>query len=328
MQAHQACRTAGSSSPLLNFGILHNVLSYVGCGHYLFAALVSTLWKDVYATLSHQQLTGVFCDSKLTLFSSVFASPSRVKFAEQNGLDCSSKAYEHAAGRHADILTFAAAHELGMKYTSSAIGGAAQCNKLAEVQYLRFQGCSWSKWLLEPAVEKGYFELVRWCREHGCPWNAGEVALRAVESGNVELMAWVLEQPDTQLHEDIMSAAASRGDTTMRQYLRARQCPWGTYSTLLAAHGCHAGVLSWLIDNGCTRWQRRSADTAAAARTAASTSLLTGMLNDAGARYQLAAAQWLREQGAEWPASLNRYWWRGRVLAWARAAGCTSSVSL
>jgi hypothetical protein len=54
---------------------------------------------------------------------------------------------------------------------------------------------------------------------------------------------------------------------------------------------------------------------------------LTAMLNAAGSHGHLAAAQWLRQQGAAWPAVLrvNRdYWWSGAVLAWARAEGCTS----
>jgi hypothetical protein len=65
---------------------------------------------------------------------------------------------------------------------------------------------------------------------------------------------------------------------------------------------------------------------------------LTHMLNVAGAHNQLAAAQRLRKQGAEWPDALCFFegiiWhdgpleWSGDTLAWARAEGCTSPTSL
>jgi hypothetical protein len=52
----------------------------------------------------------------------------------------------------------------------------------------------------------------------------------------------------------------------------------------------------------------------------------TRMLNAAAAHDQLAAAQWLRQQGAEWPDQLRNdlLFWTGETLAWARSEGCTS----
>jgi hypothetical protein len=50
--------------------------------------------------------------------------------------------------------------------------------------------------------------------------------------------------------------------------------------------------------------------------------VLKDMLDHAGVHNKLAATQWLRQQGAEWPAVLRA--WPGEVLAWARAEGCTS----
>jgi hypothetical protein len=58
------------------------------------------------------------------------------------------------------------------------------------------------------------------------------------------------------------------------------------------------------------------------------------MLNAAGAHLELETAQWLRQQGAEWPATLlytDQYEeqpaphvWRDFVLKWASDQGCTS----
>jgi hypothetical protein len=63
--------------------------------------------------------------------------------------------------------------------------------------------------------------------------------------------------------------------------------------------------------------------------------LMTDMLNNAGASNKLAAAKWLRQQGAEWPDRLhdsdyayssNKGIWSGEVLQWARDEGCTSPI--
>jgi hypothetical protein len=84
----------------------------------------------------------------MTLYSSVFASPSRVKLAHESGLRCTSLAYGHAAGSYADIATLATAHELGMPYTADTMIGAGKCNKLAEIQYMHSEGCPWPRRLL------------------------------------------------------------------------------------------------------------------------------------------------------------------------------------
>jgi hypothetical protein len=54
------------------------------------------------------------------------------------------------------------------------------------------------------------------------------------------------------------------------------------------------------------------------------TALLSDMLNEAGSHNQLAAAQWLKEQGAQWPAVFGWQRWSDEVLEWARAEGCTA----
>jgi hypothetical protein len=55
---------------------------------------------------------------------------------------------------------------------------------------------------------------------------------------------------------------------------------------------------------------------------------LSEMLNAAGAYDKLVAAQWLREQGAVWPAMLifeSRFRWSSEMIKWARQQGCTSA---
>jgi hypothetical protein len=154
------------------------VLSYVGPGPCLFVTPVCKAWKEVYGAVASQQLAvwdedtvddiTITCVPQMTLFSSVFAAPSRVQLAHESGLDCSSEAYQRAAGKYANTAALATAYTLGVEFTEEAIIGAVNDNKLAEVQYLHNQGCPWPEHFLEFAASSGYFELVRWCYEHGC----------------------------------------------------------------------------------------------------------------------------------------------------------------
>jgi hypothetical protein len=232
---HAQKRSATDSSDLLSdLGILQNVLSYVGLGHHLFVAPVSKWWREVYSTVESHDVTvtkrsrkgsrqkRLTCVRQMTLYSSVFASPPRLKLAHESGLGCSSRAFKFqlAAGRHAGIATLASAHELGMQYSARVLAGAALCNKLAEVQYLHERGCPWPMNHLEEIASRGYCELVRWCHERGCPWqDISKGPDCAAASGNVELMAWVLQLPGTQLSEAVMKAAASKGHRDVCKYL-------------------------------------------------------------------------------------------------------------
>jgi hypothetical protein len=317
----QSCKAAGGRNPLLDPSVLQHILSYVGLGHCLFVAPVSWSWRDLYAALQSQQLRVydksrkskiVTCVPQMTLFSSVFASPSRVKHAYQNGLSYRTTAYHRAAGKHADIATLAAAHELGMNYTAATMAGAASCNKLAEVQYLHSQGCPWPSGLLESAAQCNNSELLRWCYEQSCPWESASTATYyTAQSSKVELMAWVLQQPDMQLSEMAMHAAAERGHTAMCQYLHAKQCPWDVRRTNAAARCGHVDLVRWLCDNGCP-WDADLLCLSAAKGgrikvlkhlqqqdLLTSPALLQDTLHYAGHHNKLAAAKWLREQGAE-----------------------------
>jgi hypothetical protein len=347
----QKC-SAASSSPLLDPPVLQNVLSYVGPGHCLFVATVSRLWQDIYGKLQSQPLaiydeydrpvSIITCVPQMTLYSSVFTSPSRVQLAHESGLDCTSEAYQRAAGTYADISTLAAARKLGMECTAAIMAAAAKRDELAVVQYLHSEGCPWAYTLLETACASGHYELVRWCHEHDCPWDdVAWATYYATKSGNVELMAWILQQPGASLSEAVMSRAASKGHTAMCQYLHAQQCPWDAGSTREAARYGHAELLRWLVDRGCPTSRNARSLCIAAAQGGSlkvlthlqelgllnSAPTLTQLLNVAASGHKLAVAKWLRAQGAEWPAVFSLRPWSGEVLAWARAEGCTTPIT-
>jgi hypothetical protein len=85
------------------------------------------------------------------------------------------------------------------------------------------------------------------------------------------------------------------------------RCPWHARQLcMFTARGGSVAVLACLQQQGLLT----------------STELLSDMLNYAGYHNKLAAAKWLREQGARWPAAFKPQW-SSRVLAWALDEGCT-----
>jgi hypothetical protein len=167
----------------------------------------------------------VTCAPHTTLYSTVFASASRVKYAHASGVDCSTPRYQFAAGRHATVASLIIASEVGMEYSVATMMGVADSNTLPVLQFLRAQGCPWDETLSRAAARRGNLEMLRWLQQHGCPWRAYSILDEAASSGNVELTAWVKQQPEVVCNEDAMIAAARKGHTAMCEYLHSEQCP-------------------------------------------------------------------------------------------------------
>jgi hypothetical protein len=125
----------------------------------------------------------------------------------------------------------------------------------------------------------------------------------------------------------------------MCAYLYAEKCPWTEATCTEAAINRHSSTLRWLREHGCP-WDTKHIHVVAAQGGSIdvmvylqqqgivfTAGVLTEMLSYAGAYNHLAAAKWLRAQGAEWPAMLC--WGHQRlaeILEWARAEGCTSPL--
>jgi hypothetical protein len=328
-------------------------------------AAVSRLWCDLYANVPdtrilvkqnpnvdwrerHRDGQSFTCIPQMTLYSAVFGSASRVRLAHAAGVNCSTQVYQYAAGMHADIDALTAARELGMRFCQEVAIGAARCNTVCALWHLRAEGCPWHPKLCSSLAERGEFEALRWAREHRCDWYAFGMLSDAAGSGNIEMTAWVKQQQlRLPYRADSICKAARNGHTTMCEFLRAEQCPWNEYACLAAAYGGQVDTLRWLHEQGCPWYEEFTAEKAAEggsievilymrqAGVEFTGEQLTVMLNIAGAYNKLEAAQWLRQQGAEWPPMLmyKRYstgtglQWQGDALAWAREEGCTAPTA-
>jgi hypothetical protein len=245
-----------------------------------------------------------------------------------------------------DVL--ASLKQRGAALNLEALGTvAADAGHWHVLQYLRSEGMQWSAALCDAAASQGRLQLLTKLREHGCPCDENITAIMAAVCGQLSTLQWLKEQ-GVAISADALKAAVQGGHVTVVQYLVAEGHQLSSeLCTIAAQHDC-VKTLHWLLAQHCS-WSLRSVCLAAAhggsthvlaylwhqplVHLQLGAQPLTAMLNAAGANNKLAAAQWLRQQGAEWPAVLQYAYtvgqlkqWRGSVLEWARTAGCTSPL--
>jgi hypothetical protein len=322
---------AAASNPLGNSSILQHVLSYLGLGHWFFAATVCSLWRRIYEGLASTMLLKIQsepitvpklrrCVPKMTLLSAVLASPSRLRLA-RNELPVGGKSsvMSYAIGLCADVTTIAAAaDELCIIGSWKAIA-----------QGIAASGCvSKFDWFCS--------------NEHRLP---GNTDMYAAKSGSLSMLEFVLskKQRPPRFSVNLMAAAVAHSPPEVCKHLHEKGCPWSAYACYLAAAGNNLATLRWLHENGCPGALCDDSSIAAARCGSVdimlymqqqgvqwSDELLTLMPNTAGAFRHLAAVQWLRQQGAQWPLVLrvcDKRWGRD-VITWARQEGCTAPTKV
>jgi hypothetical protein len=219
---------------------------------------------------------------------------------------------------------------------------AARGGQMDVVQWLRAEGCPWSRQMCGKAVEGGHLEVLQWVRERGCPWEGEELMSDiAARTGHLEILKWVCSR-GYSCGKSVWCAAASNGHVNVLQYLLSlceqpyfwfeEVCGVAAYEGHLhviqwacrqmhegmcplkdeilcehAVRGGHLVVLKWLRKNGCP-WDTNSP--------------LCGKAAMGG---HLDVLQWLREQGFPWDNLVCMYaveYEHPAVLKWARGAGC------
>jgi hypothetical protein len=276
--------------------VLKEIFACIGPGCYVFVA-VSKQWQALAAS-EH----GLF-----TYYRNALSSAAWLTQALAAGFDLKSKSIGRLAGRQCSAQMLDAAHEMGLEWSNSVtLGSASDLPKL--------------KFLVE---------------ERKCPMHAGAVSLAACKSNSVDTLQW-LQSLGAQFTEDHCCRAAQHSSIAVMQFLYANTSR-PTTAVILAAAACpSAEPLRWLLDNTTYMFNSFKASLAAACAGSVavlqllsplaqwSPQMLTELLQAAGGNKKLAAVQWLRAQGAAWPALLqyNCKKWDGECLEWARSEGC------
>jgi hypothetical protein len=229
----------------------------------------------------------------------------------------------------------------GGKFNKKCVISAAIAGRVNVLEFLHAEGFSWHSAITAAAARGGSIDTLRWLLQEGCPVNLQTICNHAATCGGVALMR-LAQQLGGVFTTKTMSKAALNGSLPLCRYLLAEGCPWDANACIFAAHNGMLYMVKWLHENGCP-WDVDMLLHFAAAGgrinvmqymqqqddVEISAAALTDMLNAAGANSKLAAAQWLRQQGAQWPPVLLSIAepWKGESLAWARAEGCTSPTA-
>eukprot|EP00953_Heterococcus_sp_UTEX-ZZ885_P020371 11402-Heterococcus_DN1.PRE.2 len=204
--------------------------------------------------------------------------------------------------------------------------------------------------LCSSAAQSGSIEMLQFLQEKGAnlaehnvssdieDWEEESITTAAARSDRKEVLRWLKEQgilPGVAA----MREAAGLDLIDMCLFLHTEcSCPW--YDNLLrtASNAGYFQLVRALHEHGCPI-DVRSVRKAAAHQGSVdmlqylkqlpdqpvwTPQLWTSLLHIAGLNQQLAAAQWLRQQGAEWPAVLgtsHKQRWRGEALRWAFREG-------
>jgi hypothetical protein len=212
--------------------------------------------------------------------------------------------------------------------------------------YLRNQGLQWSREVANRAARGGQLHVLRKLHREKCPFAWKTIAEHAARSGSIEVLQYLRQQSRAVFTNHTIYNAACGGHIAACDYLRSEGIPWTPSACEGAARHNHLDTVAWLREQGCPYNHYK---TMLAAAEGGSVSILTYLqqhnvgaaleqaqltrvLNAAGASSQLAAVQWLRAQGAEWPNILEFQLrgsqrckeWQGSTLTWARSEGCTS----
>jgi hypothetical protein len=212
---------------------MHKVLSYVGAGHYFFIAAVDNTWRAAYRRVDSRvvhelalfQDGPITCSARTTIYSSLFATPARVRFAHKS-VDCTAYSYRYAAGKHADSATLAAAHELGMPLTGATLNGAAAV------------GAAGRLWLLAAAL-------------HCTPELSRGISEHAAMSGSVSVLQRLHEQEGAVFSERACWIAAYHNQLPALQYSHSIGCVWDYRVCSAAARRENLNVLQWAHLHGC-----------------------------------------------------------------------------
>jgi hypothetical protein len=298
-------------------------------------------------TLIAARKLGLRCSERVVLGAARSGSLSKLKFLlnERQRSGYSELVHWEArrvcelAARSGNVEMLQWLKGQGFEFNYFTFIAAASAGQLQVCEYLHTEGCEWNDFVTSGAATEGHTSVLTWLVEHGCPYDEQSICNAAACSGNLQTLV-AAKQHGSILTAHTMGAAARYGTLAMCQYLHAEQCPYDADCCKTTAESDNVDILRWLLQQGCPMNADKVCTAAAAgghidvmsflqsALPSLTTDMWTEMLNAAGGNSKLAAAQWLRQRGAEWPAVLQyrSKAWQSEVLAWARAEGCTSSV--
>ncbi len=165
------------------------------------------------------------------------------------------------------------------------------------LKWARNNGCPWDERTCAKAAAFGHLEILKWARNNGCPWDK-YTCVHATKFGHLENLKWARDN-GCPWDEWTCTAAAACGHLEILKWARNNGCPWDKYTCYNAVKYGHFEVLKWARGNGCP-WDVMECIAAVCDQAMIKIALYEGKGDKAGAiaiaEHYTAITKWMREQ--------------------------------
>jgi hypothetical protein len=256
--------------------------------------------------------------------------------------------------------------DAGCEWDECTANNAASYGDLKLLQWLQKQGAPWSAGTVCEAANSGHLDTVIWLLNNGCPCDYTELLSSAAAGGSSNVLQWLKECGAVEWTPAALSLALSSAaicdeldackvsslHCKLWQYSRGsgdarccQLCKQGCYTWAVICYNVSTVASSSLC---CNTMPFNSSSAAALQRQRPNCTPLAYCASPAVGRARLVIsalthlrahtvtasvvlyiyAQWLRTEGAAWPAALQHvgYAWSAEAIAWCRTEGCDSPV--
>ena len=187
-----------------------------------------------------------------------------LKWAHEHGYSwdstdiCKSAVYSHNAELMAWLV-----QQPGVELTADVMATAAQSGDKAMCELLLANQCPLDVQCCLCAAQAGIhkhgnFELLRWFRQHNCPWWVEDLAHQAAQDGSIALLEYMQQEGvefTVELLTELLSVAGAFNRLTLAKLLREQGAEWPAE---LRAQGDYyeddqwsGDVLEWARAEGC-----------------------------------------------------------------------------
>eukprot|EP00953_Heterococcus_sp_UTEX-ZZ885_P008676 5175-Heterococcus_DN1.PRE.5 len=167
---HQRARFSEDDIPILARNeVIDTVFSFVGIGEYYYVADVCRNWRGRYLTLCHNTLNRWTKKAfpPYTSCSSIVMTAARLQVALDNGLTVAQlQAADHL------ILSDAIVNN--------------SLEPMEAITLARLYGLAWNTSLTEYAACFKKYELLKWLRKCGCPWDLEDIITNAHDNAELK----------------------------------------------------------------------------------------------------------------------------------------------
>jgi hypothetical protein len=126
---------------------------------------------------------------------------------------------------------------------------AAKYGSIKTVKHLRSLNFPWNKQVCNYAVEYGYFDILKYAVENGCPLDA-YVCVKAIRhDDHLDCFKYLIEK-GCPLDEDVTDAAVEYGKIDFLKYAVENGCPLAEDACCNAAHYGYLDCLTYVHENG------------------------------------------------------------------------------